>query len=222
MFPDAFALDNGSAFHVMAPNYRHLLRLLAHLSSTNIQPTPGAIAACKDPCLSLRATLQFAKVPFTEAEFRTVLWLELDTPVPPLLPGGWKFTNGDTTHLPYSTSIPPPVKHSPPSSQIFVLQGSLPELPISFPSLAMYLHGAFIDSKRAADTLGIRRLSKIVVACYGAAESGEAVGDEGNHGGAKRGLFARVIGRKEKREGGGAGNEQMYDLVTPLRLDDWG
>src|SRR5207248_923617 len=147
--------------------FRHLLRLLAHLSATNIQPTPAAIAACKDPFLYLRATLQFMKVPFTDNEWRTVLWLEIDNPVPPLLPGSWKFTNGDTTQLSYNTSIPATVKHAPQNgSQIFVLQSPLPTLPLSLPALALYIHSAFVDSKKAVDSSGARRLSKIVLSCY--------------------------------------------------------
>jgi hypothetical protein len=98
----------------------------------------------------------------------------------------------------------------------------LPILPYSFPSLAVYLHSELVNSQKAADSSCVKRLSTIVVNCYGAEEgSGAEVGSEsfvGRKG--VGGLLAKVRGKKEKR--GNVGNEQTCDLITPLRLDDWG
>jgi hypothetical protein len=218
-------LSPQSAFHILAPNFRHLLRLLAQLSRSTLEPTPGAIASSKSSQLSLRSTLLFVR---SGSEWRTVLWLEIDTEVPADLPNRYKWTNNDTAQLPYQTAIPPTVRHAPQSgSLIYTFPSPLPTLPIQFPNLAMYLQSSMADSKKAADSSGTKRLSKIVDQCYPhqkVSKADEIVGAErvGHSRSVGSGLIARVMGRKDKNKGGTSANEDTYDLVTPFRLDEWG
>ncbi len=71
---DVFALPYGKGppMHIRASSWRQLLKLLAKLSATQIQPTVEAVAATKGP-LRLRTVIQFFKVrDFTRLP-RTVL-----------------------------------------------------------------------------------------------------------------------------------------------------
>lgn len=47
--------------HIQAPDWRHLLRLMARLSGTRIEPTVEAMAVSKSD-LKLRTVVQFVKV----------------------------------------------------------------------------------------------------------------------------------------------------------------
>lgn len=49
--------------HLQAPDWRHMLRLLARLSNTRIEPTVDAISTSK-AALKLRTVVQFIKVRF--------------------------------------------------------------------------------------------------------------------------------------------------------------
>lgn len=63
---------------------------------------------------------------------------------------------------------------------------------------------------------GCRRLGKMLDAYY-REEMQRPVEDEGT------GKMRRLLGalRKQKAKGR-TGNEEVYDLVTPFRLDEWG
>lgn len=92
----------------------------------------------------------------------------------------------------------------------------------------VYLQNLLTESRRATDSSGLRRLSKIVDTLYpkddDIVEVGGQVGDPAAVGGQSsrrhhmKGMFSRVMPRSKKNPGRIA-NEEMYDLVTPFRLD---
>ena len=62
LFPEVISLHRPPSppFHIMAPSWRHLMRLLVQLE-TRIEPSVDAIARAKEEYY-LRAVVQFAKV----------------------------------------------------------------------------------------------------------------------------------------------------------------
>jgi len=89
-----------------------------------------------------------------------------------------------------------------------------PTLPITFPNLALYLQSVLEDSRQAANDVSgsYRRLGKMLDTYY-REEIERPVEDEGT--GRMRRLFGGWMGRtKGPRR---AGNEEVYDLVTPFR-----
>src|SRR5947209_3589603 len=61
--PHVITLPYGKApiFHFQAPSWRHLLKLMARLSGTRVEPTVEAITLAKHE-LKLRTVIQFVKV----------------------------------------------------------------------------------------------------------------------------------------------------------------
>jgi hypothetical protein len=165
----------------------------------------------------------------TESDWRTIIWLSIDYPVP-TSSVSWKYTNGDVNTLPWSYTISPlpgllSEGADAPNSKYYTIPSTAskpyPKLPISFPEMAMYLHAALEESRRAMhdSSSGMRRLAKLIDLCYP-----EVVYDDGDHSPERRGmsgLFKRVIGmgnrnKKDCRRG----NEETYDMVTPFVLDE--
>jgi hypothetical protein len=101
----------------------------------------------------------------------------------------------------------------------------LPKLPITMPSMAMYLASALEDSRRAlGDTSsGLRRLAKMVDQFYPNEQDSAATGEEEEErrrGG--RALIGRLMGRTFRPQRGRGRNADVYDLVTPFISDEWG
>ena len=63
VMPNIISLPYGRCppLHLQAPSWRHLLKLLARLSGTRIEPTVEAMALVKTP-MKLRTVVQFVKV----------------------------------------------------------------------------------------------------------------------------------------------------------------
>jgi hypothetical protein len=61
--PNIITLPHGKSppLHLQAPSWRHLLKLMARLSGTRIEPTLEAVAAASGE-LKLRTVIQFVKV----------------------------------------------------------------------------------------------------------------------------------------------------------------
>lgn len=84
--------------------------------------------------------------------------------------------------------------------------------------MAMYLQGILDTSRKASDTMGVRRLSKLVDKYYPGATGGDV--DGGERSGRISGMFSKVMHRKgDRKKGGASANAESYDLVTPFRLD---
>jgi hypothetical protein len=99
----------------------------------------------------------------------------------------------------------------------------LPKLPISMPSMAMYLASALEESRRALSdsSSGLRRLAKMIDQIYPNLQNPGAVGEEEEvrrRGG--RALIGRLMGRTSRPQIGR--NAEVYDLVTPFVPDEWG
>ena len=107
-----------------------------------------------------------------------LVYLTIDTPVPPSTPNAHKYTNGDVNCLPfsYTTSPVPALLRAGAGddniSKVFTVpptaNTTYPTLPISLPDYAMYLHAVLEDSRRAAsDTSGgLRKLAKMIDTLY--------------------------------------------------------
>lgn len=225
--PNIIALPYGKCppMHIQAPSWRQLLKLMAKLSATQIEPSTEAIAATKGE-LKLRTVVQFFKVHRTSPHWRTVIYLTIDYPPPPEL----RYANGDVNTLPYSynlSALPTLLSDGPEShvSKYYTIPATsrtpLPTLPITMPSMAMYLASALDDSRRAlGDTSsGARRLAKMVDQFY-PNESTPAGGEEEVRRRGGRALIGRLIGRPSKQQRGR--NADVYDLVTPFVPDEWG
>ncbi|KAJ7904677.1 hypothetical protein B0H14DRAFT_3079500 [Mycena olivaceomarginata] len=228
--PNIISLPYGRCppLHLQAPSWRHLLKLMARLSGTRIEPTVEALAVTRSSQLHLRTVVQFVRTHHASSDWRAVLWFTIDHPVPTSLPNSRKYTNNDVDMLPWSytlSSVPALLRDGSDTllSKFYTIPSSpavpFPALPISFPNMAMYLQAALEESRKymADSSSGMRRLGKMVETRERTrAASGVGWG----------GLFKKVIGRggrKDKsKKGKGGGNEETYDLVTPFMLEEWG
>ncbi|KAJ7507974.1 hypothetical protein B0H11DRAFT_1705642 [Mycena galericulata] len=233
--PNIISLPYGRCppLHLQAPSWRHLLKLMARLSGTRIEPTVEALAVARSPQMHLRTVVQFVRPHHSSPDWRTVLWFTIDHPVPTSMPGARKYTNGDVSILPWSytlSSVPTLLRDSSDTmlSKCYTIPSSdsvpFPALPITFPNMAMYLQAALDESRRyvSDSSSGVRKLAKMVETCY--PTETEADGDIGERSRVDR-LFKKVIGRggrKDKSKKGKGGNEDTYELVTPFVLDEWG
>lgn len=174
-----------------------------------------------------------AKIHHSASEWRTVLYLTTDYPIPPNVHNSHKYTNGDVSVLPYSytlSHLPTLLRDGSEShmAKYYVVPSTpttpFPNLPINFPNLAMYLQSAVQDSRRASNdgSSGLRKLAQYIDNCYQTEAEGIAPIDQEVV--SKRGvggMFKRVMGRN-KASKGSIGNEEIYDLVTPFVSDEWG
>lgn len=173
------------------------------------------------------------KIHHSASEWRTVLYLTTDYPIPPNVHNSHKYTNGDVSVLPYSytlSHLPTLLRDGSEShmAKYYVVPSTpttpFPNLPINFPNLAMYLQSAVQDSRRASNdgSSGLRKLAQYIDNCYQTEAEGIAPIDQEVV--SKRGvggMFKRVMGRN-KASKGSIGNEEIYDLVTPFVSDEWG
>ncbi|KAG8683675.1 hypothetical protein FRC08_014141, partial [Ceratobasidium sp. 394] len=167
--PPNISLDDSGAFHIQTLNFRHLLRLLSHYGSTSLMATPAAIAASKSGIHSARVVLHFVRGPHERDPWFCRLFLELHTPPE-------RETTGppDTT-LPHpGTKIIAPVG---PRGKLYVVPGPLPQLPLSFQGLSIFLISRLEEARRAPSDSTQRRLERILIECYGSV-TGAAVTNE--------------------------------------------
>jgi len=170
----------------------------------------------------LRTVIQFNRV--AQATWRIVLYLTVDYEGDPQRQP-YKFTNGDTSTIPFSYTLcqPPLVFHNNEVTQFYNVPSTgsspYPSLPITFSNYALYLQSALEDSRQAAGDVsgGCRRLAKMLEMYYREEMQRPAVEEENS------GKMRRLLGvwRKPKSRGR-TGNEDVYDLVTPFRMDGWG
>lgn len=231
--PNIITLPYGKApiFHIQSPCWRHLLKLMARLSGTRVEPTLEALTVAKDE-LKLRTVIQFVKIHHSASEWRTVIYLTTDMPVPPSVTNSHKYTNGDVTVLPYSYTLSPLPQllrdgADSPMAKYYVVPATnsipYPTLPINFPNLAMYLQSAVQASRKAAhdSSSGLRRLALNIDSCYPRDDERPVSTDFSDTSRSLGGMFKRVINRGKTPRGRG-GNEEIYDLVTPFVADEWG
>ncbi|PFH51408.1 hypothetical protein AMATHDRAFT_142541, partial [Amanita thiersii Skay4041] len=225
--PSIISLPYGRSLplHIQAPNWRHMLKLMARLPGTTIQPTIEAMSISKAQ-FQLRTVVQLVKPHLVSTEWRVILWFTIEHPVPPDVTGNARYTN-DVNVLPWSyTFSPAPVllRDGPDTSlsKRYTIPACptvpFPTLPITFPDLAMYLHASLEVSRRYLNdsSSGMRKLAKMIDSCYPHTDSGSVGEPERRSMGD---LFKRVMGRNNRRRGG---NEDTYDLVTPFVADEWG
>ncbi|KAF4619797.1 hypothetical protein D9613_005154 [Agrocybe pediades] len=217
--------------HLQAPDWRHLLRLMAGLSGTRLEPTVEAVTVSKTE-LKLRTVIQFVKPNPSSSAWRTILWFSTDVPVPPNTPGASRYTSGNPNLLPWSytlITVPRLLGDAMDTNvsktyTIPPLEGvPLPTLPITFPNLALYLQAVLdVSRKHTSDTSGIGKLGKIVQTCYPNTEVSHSEFDIPEKTTVGH-LFKRVIGRsgKDKKKGKTTNNEETYQYVTPFVPDEW-
>ncbi|KAI0921770.1 hypothetical protein AcW2_006646 [Taiwanofungus camphoratus] len=214
-------------FHIRAPSWRGLLKLMARLSSTRVEPAVEAIAKIKTE-MRLRVVVSFVKVHNTSNDWHTVLFLTIDHPAPGDNPLMWKYRTEDTSVLPYSYSLASPLAilregADAPMSKFYTISSTpetpYPKLPITFPDLAAYLATTLDVSRNAGhDTsvIGLRRLAKILDAIY---PNDRPALNPAEKSGMREKLKHFVgLGGKSSRNR----NAETYDLVTPFVADDFG
>jgi len=228
--PNIISLPYGKSppLHIRAPSWRQLLKLMAKLSATQVEPALDAVAVTKGE-LQLRTVVQFFKLHQNASDWRTIIYLTIDHPAPA------EYRSADVNVLPYSYSLstlPALLRDGPESriSKYYTIPATartpLPKLPISMPSMAMYLTSALEDSRRALSdsTSGLRRLAKMIDQFYPSQPSRGTVGDDEpevrRRGG--RGFIERLMGRTTRPQAQGGLNADVYDLVTPFVPDEWG
>ncbi|KAF5388009.1 hypothetical protein D9615_000540 [Tricholomella constricta] len=221
--PPVILLPYGKArpLHLQGPSWRHLLKLMARLSGTRVEPSVDAVKVMETP-LKLRTVVQFVKPHQTSPNWRTIFYFTIDYPSPE--PDRVRGVN----ELPYSYSlagIPTLLRDAAdtPISKTYTIPASnsvpFPTLPISFPELALYLQAALEESRRYLhdSNCGNRKLAKMIKTCYPTEDVAQDPTERHSVGG----LFKRVMGRSNKSNRGG-GNEDTYELVTPFVPDEWG
>ena len=245
--PNVISLPAGRfvPFHIQAPDWRHLLKMMARLSGTRIEASIEAMAGTKQE-MKLRTIVQFVRVSIksphdacvvnvlmkvntTSQDWRTVIYLTIDNPPPTNAPH--KFTNGDVNTLPFSYSaspLPTLLRDGPdgPMSKYYTVPATpstpYPTLPISFPNMAMYLASAVEDSRRMGhdNSSGMKRLAKTLDTLYPATvELGMEDDEPDKPAGGVMNMFKNVFGRGRRDQ---RRNDDNYaDLVTPF-VPEWG
>jgi len=219
--------------HIQAPDWRHLLRLMARLSGTRIEPTVDAMTVSNAE-VKLRTVIQFVKPHPNSDDWRTVLWFTIDQPVPYSVPGASRYTSGNPNLLPWSYTLSPiPVLLRDASdtnmSKTYTIPATdtipLPTLPITFPDLALYLQAALDTSRRhlSDSPNGLGKLGKMVQVCYAHINQGHSEYDIVPERTRVTQYIKRVIGLSNKdKKKKGTNNEDTYQLVTPFISNEWG
>ncbi|KAG8691664.1 hypothetical protein FRC11_013275, partial [Ceratobasidium sp. 423] len=217
--PPSIMIGEKTPFHVQAPNFRHLLRLLSHYGSTNVMATPAAIAASKSGVHSLRVVLHFVRGNHDRDPWLCRLFLELHTP-----------DDKETTPVPdtsmlWSDSSLSKVATCGPRGKLYVIPGPLPPLPLPLQSLSSFIAKRLDEACRAPSD-NVRRLERILVECYGsvggALNSVEEIGgrQKGSGNLSFGGIFSRVKD-KFSSDKGGTLNDHTYDLISPFQIDEY-
>ncbi|ESK94408.1 hypothetical protein Moror_8066 [Moniliophthora roreri MCA 2997] len=226
--PNIISLSYGRSppLHVQGPSWRHLLKLMARLSGTRVEPTVESMAQHKID-MRLRTVVQFIRPHISQPEWRTIFWFTIDHPVPNQ-PQFRRYANNDVEVLPFSYSLAPVPTilrdgADTPLSKTYTIPSTeslpYPILPITFPNLALYLQAALDESRRymSDSSSGFRKLAKMIDMCY---ENDGYVETESRGVGK---MFKKVMGRGNKnKKNGRGGNEDTYELVTPFVPDEWG
>ncbi|KAF9076815.1 hypothetical protein BDP27DRAFT_1312638 [Rhodocollybia butyracea] len=229
VMPNIVSLPYGKSppLHLQATSWRHLLKLMARLSGTRLEPTPQATQRGVD--LHLRTVIQFVRPHYDSPTWRTVLWFTIDQDAErPILR---RSSTSNVDGLPFSYSqmkLPALLRDGSdsPISKTYNIPSTasvpFPILPISFPNLTLYLQAALDESRRYFNdsSSGMRKFAKMLEICYPDEFDGGTAPAERS---GMSGLFKKVIGRgsKSSKKGRG-GNEETYDLVTPFVPDEWG
>ncbi|KZT74283.1 hypothetical protein DAEQUDRAFT_720441 [Daedalea quercina L-15889] len=227
--PTLISLPYGdkAPFYIQGPNWRSVLKFMARLPATRVEPSLDALKKLKGEA-RLRLVVSFVKVHSTSSEWLAGVYMSIDVPVPVNAPNAARFRSGDSSMVPWSytmSSAPAVMRDGAdgPLSKFYTIPsvpGNLyPTLPTTFPDLAMYLASALELSRNGPleGYPGLRRLSKLVDTLY-PEDRGEGLDvDE------KRGMRERLksfvgLGSKPQR----SRNAEMYDLVTPFVPDDYG
>ncbi|OCH92895.1 hypothetical protein OBBRIDRAFT_725920 [Obba rivulosa] len=225
--PNVVALPYGKAppFHILAPTWRGMLKLMARCASTRVEPTIEATALVKTP-MKLRIVICFVKVHQSSTEWQTILFMTIDYAVPKGTQG-WKHRIADPNTLPWSYTLSPPLAilrdgADAPMSKYYCVPSTqetpYPTLPITFPDLATYLTAVLEDSRRAMNdsSSGMRRLAKAIDTFYPNETPTDASEDRP---GVRQKLLSFVgMGSKPQRDR----NADTYELVTPFVPDDFG
>ncbi|KAH7107877.1 hypothetical protein BKA62DRAFT_650189 [Auriculariales sp. MPI-PUGE-AT-0066] len=236
--PDVIALASSPspAFHMQAPSWMSMLKALAHMSDTKLEATPRTLEKLGGTPAYLRCVVQFVKAPLAESSWRTILYMSVDNPLPLNTPRPWRFTGTDTSRLPYKFPVPAANAANEsslnlassttsamklinsPDAPLYVFAAPHAELPMSMPNVARFLVDKLAEARAAtsggSDAQSIRRLDKILNSCYPELKAEKAPAS-------KREALKRMFGggKTKKLE---PENNQMYQLVTPFRMDDWG
>ncbi|KAG9100557.1 hypothetical protein FRC06_003973 [Ceratobasidium sp. 370] len=218
--PPNISLDDSGAFYIQTLNFRHLLRLLSHYGSTSLMATPAAIAASKSGVHSTRVVLHFVRGPHERDPWFCRLFLELHT-----TPERETTSPPDTT-LPHpGTKIIAPVG---PRGKLYVVPGPLPQLPLSFQGLSIFLINRLEEARRAPSDSSQRRLERILVECYGsvtgAGVTSEEIGGRQKGSGNLRslgGIFSKVKDKLSSDKPNGNVNDHTFDLISPFHLEDY-
>ncbi|KAG9127275.1 hypothetical protein FRC07_015033 [Ceratobasidium sp. 392] len=182
--------------------------------------TPAAIAASKSGVHSVRVVLHFVRGPHERDPWFCRLFLELHTPPEHETPGP-----PDTT-MPFpGTKILAPVG---PRGKLYVVPGPLPQLPLSFQGLSVFLISRLDEARRASSDSSQRRLERILIECYGsvsgAAANNEEIGGRQKGSGNFRalgGIFSKVKDKLSSDKQNGNVNDHTYDLISPFHLEDY-
>ncbi|KAF8761480.1 hypothetical protein RHS01_00501 [Rhizoctonia solani] len=216
--PPSIMIGKNDAFHVQAPNFRHLLRLLSHYGSTSIMATPAAIASSKSGTHSLRVALYFVRGNHDRDPWLCRLFLELHTPDDKET----TTTVPDTSLLWSDSSFTAPCG---PRGKLYVLPGPLPILPLPFQTLSSFIVKRLDEACHSSND-SIKRLERILIECYGsvggASNSAEEIGgrQKGSGNISFGGLFSRVKD-KFSSDRGGTMNDHTYDLISPFQIDEY-
>ncbi|KAG8943626.1 hypothetical protein FRC03_002418 [Tulasnella sp. 419] len=163
-FPSKIVLHPEQAYHIRAPSWKGLLRLLAALGDTTLEPSPEAFDKIQIPShqtsLNLRIILHFHKNKYGP-DWTVIVWLDLDRGLPNI--ETYKYTRGDTTMLPFNHRVPEWTLGnagqlainstgditSSMTSIFYVLPNPFAGLPMPVSNLAAVLTTALMDSKKA-------------------------------------------------------------------------
>ncbi|KAG9034921.1 hypothetical protein FRB95_012337 [Tulasnella sp. JGI-2019a] len=164
--PETILIYPDSAFHVCAPSWHQLLRLLARIGDVSLQPSPEAFGLLPDSGeISVRLVLHFHKCRYGD-QWKTILWVDLNRSLPSSISpkDAWPYINGDTTILPYQCQIPRDAGvyfQRPATGEIntsstsitYVLPQRLsPTIPMRMDVLAAVLTDAYRSSQSAVST----------------------------------------------------------------------
>ena len=133
-----------------------------------------------------------------------------------------------------------------PDAPMYAFAAPHAELPVSMPNVARFLMEKLVEARAAmtgsgacfrlltprvltsaleltafkyvtgSDAQSIRRLAKILDTCYPEQKAERAPGQR------RAALKAMIMGNRGKAKKNEPENDQVYQLVTPFRMDDWG
>jgi len=222
VIPNVIALPYGRCppFHLKAPTWRDLMKLLARLSGTRLEPTIEAMSAVKTE-MRVRVVVNFVKVHQSSAAWHVAVYMTIDYPIPKDLPQAVHNRAKESTTLPFSYTLSPlpgflRESADAPLSKWFTIPPTEanphPKLPISFPDLARYLMDT-LDESRHDSSSSMRRLSKLVDTYYPTEPNTNSENPE-----QQGGIFSFFKRRRPSRDR----NADTFDVVTPFVADEWG